>query len=191
MSRQRRFRIGSPPETIETERLRLRRPFEEDAEEIFEAWARDPEVTRYLVWRPHQSVAETRAFLFRCKFRWEEAREFVWVFEERSTGRLVGSLAARPGAHGVDVGYLMARDRWGHGMMTEVLTSVCPWWLSQEGVYRVWATCDVENRASARVLEKACFSLEGTLRRWDRHPNLGEEPRDALCFSRVRSSRQG
>ncbi len=41
---------------------------------------------------------------------------------------------------------------------------------------------------SARVLEKAGFSLEGTLRRWAVRPNISSEPRDAFIFSRVRSS---
>ena len=72
---------------------------------------------------------------------------------------------------------------WLHGGGVE---AVVPWWLSQPGTFRVWATTDVENRASARVLEKAGFELEGTLRRWDVHPNLSSAPRDALCYSRVR-----
>jgi len=173
------------PETIETPRLLLRRPSPSDAKEVFEAWAGDAEVTRFLAWAPHDTVEETRAFLSACEARWKKGKEYVWVFVEKASGRLVGSLAARPGAHGIDLGYLMAREWWGRGFMTEVLEAVVPRWLAQEGVHRVWATCDVENRASARVLEKAGFQLEGTLRRWDRHPNLGDEPRDALCFSRI------
>lgn len=178
--------MGTPPETIETVRLLLRRPSEADAAEAFEAWTQDPETTRYLVWLPHDSVEETQAFFSWCDSGWEEGREFVWVFVEKASDRLVGSLAARPGPHGVDLGYLVAREWWGRGFMTEVLDAVVPWWLARDGVFRVWATCDVENLASARVLEKAGFQLEGTLRRWDRHPNLGDEPRDVLCFSRIR-----
>ena len=71
-------------------------------------------------------------------------------------------------------------------LVVEALQAVAPWWLSQPCTFRVWATTDVENRASARVLEKAGFELEGTLRRWDVHPNLSSAPRDALCYSRVR-----
>jgi len=173
------------PDTMETPRLLLRRPSPSDAEEVFEAWAMDGEVTRFLAWPPHETIEETRAFLSSCEARWREGTEYVWVFVEKASGRLVGSLASRPGSHGIDLGYLVAREWWGRGFMTEVLEAVVPWWLTQEGVHRVWATCDVENRASARVLEKAGFQLEGTLRRWDRHPNLEDEPRDALCFSRI------
>ena len=176
----------TPPDTLETTRFRVRRSSPSDAAAVFERWAQDPEVTRFLVWRPHQGLDETQAFLSQCVSSWDDGSEFVWMVEEKSSGLLVGSLAARPGEHGVNLGYLVARDSWGQGVMTEVLEAIVPWWLEQKGVHRVWATCDVENQASARVLEKTGFLREGTLRRWDYHPNFSEEPRDALCYSRIR-----
>jgi RimJ/RimL family protein N-acetyltransferase len=71
--------------------------------------------------------------------------------------------------------------------MSEVLTSVVQWALGQPGIYRVWATCDVDNVASARVLERVGMEREGVLRRWLVHPNVGEEPRDCICYSIVRA----
>jgi RimJ/RimL family protein N-acetyltransferase len=108
------------------------------------------------------------------------------MIEERDSGLLVGSLAARDGAHGVNLGYLVTADRWGRGYMVEALAPVVDWFLSRPDVFRVWATCDTGNQASARVLEKAGFAFEGILRRWDLHPNVSREPRDARCYSRVR-----
>lgn len=175
-----------PPEAFPTERMILRRPVAADAETIFATWCQDPSVTKYLVWRPHASVQESVDHVRRCQASWEAGQEFVWYLEHRGEGGLLGALACRSNAHGVNVGYLLARPFWGHGYMVEALEAVVPWWLSQPGTYRVWATTDVENRASARVLEKAGFELEGTLRRWDVHPNLSSAPRDALCYSRVR-----
>lgn len=52
-----------PPGFFETERLLLRRPKPSDATAIFDEYAQDPEVTRFLAWRPHQSIADTIAFL--------------------------------------------------------------------------------------------------------------------------------
>ena len=63
---------------------------------------------------------------------------------------------------------------------------VVDWWLKQDDVFRVWATCDVDNPASARVLEKAGFEFEGILRKWDEHPNVAPGRRDALCYSRAK-----
>jgi ribosomal-protein-alanine N-acetyltransferase len=175
-----------PPETFRTDRLLLRRPTTADAEAIFEGWGRDPEVTRYLVWRPHDSVVAAREHVARCRTSWEAGSEFVWLIQHLDGTDLVGSLASRHNEHGVNLGYLLARRCWGRGYMVEALAPVVDWWLARPGVHRVWATTDVENRASARVLEKAGFGLEGILRRWDRHPNVGPEPRDAFCYSRVR-----
>ena len=52
--------------------------------------------------------------------------------------------------------------------------------------WRIGAVCDVENRASARVMEKAGLEREGILRRWIIHPNVGFEPRDCFSYAMVR-----
>jgi ribosomal-protein-alanine N-acetyltransferase len=52
---------------------------------------------------------------------------------------------------------------------------------------RVWATCDVDNVASARLLERVGMEREGVLRQWLVHPNLSEAPRDCLCYSIVKA----
>ena len=70
--------------------------------------------------------------------------------------------------------------------MTEFLTEVAVWALSQPSVFRISAVCDVENIGSARVLEKSGFVREGLLRRWLLHPNINDEPRDCYSYARVR-----
>ncbi len=70
--------------------------------------------------------------------------------------------------------------------MTEAVRAVIAWVFAQPGIYRVWAVCDVENLASARVLEKAGMHLEGILRRWLIHSNVSVEPRDCFCYSIVK-----
>ena len=177
-----------PPHELITDRLRLRRPQPADAPAIFERWAQDPEVTRYLVWSPHSDLGESEDHIRRCIEGWTRRTEFVWMIEDRVSGELLGSLAARNQAHGINVGYLMARAAWGHGFMPEALTAITDWFLAQPGVERVWATCDVANTASARTLEKADFQFEGILRRWDVHPNVHSERRDARCYSRIAPS---
>jgi len=56
-------RIASAPERVETARLVLRRPRFEDAEAIFVRYASDPEVTRFVGFPTHRSIADTRAFV--------------------------------------------------------------------------------------------------------------------------------
>jgi [ribosomal protein S5]-alanine N-acetyltransferase len=70
--------------------------------------------------------------------------------------------------------------------MTEALTEVVSWALQQPSIFRIGAVCDVENIASARVMEKAGLLREGLLRRWLVHPNVGDDPRDCWSYARVR-----
>ena len=86
----------------------------------------------------------------------------------------------------VEVGYVLARPYWGKGYMTEVLCAIIEWALAQPDIFRVQAVCDVENIASARVMEKAGMTREGTLRRYVSHPNLSNEPRDAYIYAAVK-----
>jgi len=71
--------------------------------------------------------------------------------------------------------------------MSEALRSVLQWAFAQPEIYRVWATCDVDNVASARALERIGMEREGILRRWLVHPNVAETPRDCLCYLIVRA----
>ena len=74
--------------------------------------------------------------------------------------------------HMADLGYVIARPHWGQGFVSEAARVVVDWALVQQHIYRVWAVCDIDNAASARVLEKIGMQREGLLRRWIIHPNM-------------------
>ena len=174
------------PEQIQTERLVLRWPVEGDVEEIFTRYASDPEVTRYLSWAPHRSVSDTLAFyLERAAEREQHGKVFNWLVFIRG-GALVGSIGCQVEQHTVTFGYCYARDAWGRGYATEAARALVPAWLAEPSVWRVQAYCDLENIASARVLEKAGLTREGTLRKHLVAPNLSDVPRDVYCYAKVR-----
>ena len=158
----------------------------EDARSIFEQYAQDGDVTRYLTWQPHRNIEETHDYLRRCMQVWEDGTAFPWAITRKEDDRLVGVVEIRMGGHKVDLGYVLARVYWGRGYMPEAVQVIVEWALKQEGIYRVWAVCDVENHASARVLEKVGMQREGTLRRWMAHLNMSDEPRDCHCYAKVR-----
>ena len=178
--------MSKPPEVFETARLRLRLPTLGDASAIFQKYARDEEVTQYLIWQPHQNVSTTRRFIRRCFQCWQDETAFPWVILRKTDGELVGMLELRVEKTSADLGYVLAREYWGYGYAAEVAKAVVDWALAQEDIYRVWATCDIENHASARVLEKAGMQREGILRRYTVHPNISAEPRDSYCYSAVK-----
>lgn len=75
----------------------------------------------------------------------------------------------------------------GLGIMTEAGRAVVEWLRSNPEICRTWATCHVNNLASARILEKLGMEREGVLRRWNRYPNLSPEPQDSLVYAWVRN----
>jgi ribosomal-protein-alanine N-acetyltransferase len=166
--------------------LVLRRPVLGDAASIFERYARDPEVTRYLTWRPHQNIERTQEFLRRCGAFWESREAFPWVIVPKGETGPIGMIDLRPQGERAEIGYVLARPYWGQGYMTEAAHAVVEWALSQPGIYRVWAVCDVENAASAKVLEKVGMLREGVLRRWIIHPNVDPVPRDCYCYAMIK-----
>jgi len=174
------------PETFATARLVLRPIAPEDAGPIFDAYAQDPEVTRFLVWRPHGSRADTEAYIARCMSAPPDSSR-TYVLTTPEDGAVRGAFDLRREApHRLGFGYVLARRWWGRGLMAEVLAEVAGWALAQPAVFRIGAVCDVENAASARVMEKAGLAREGLLRRWLVAPNLGDEPRDFFSYARAR-----
>jgi len=176
-----------PPQLLETPRLSFRPPTLEDARRVFETYACDPEVTRYMLWRPHRSVADSRAFLSLAVTAWRLGEEHrPWILERKEDGRFVGMIGVSVDGHAVEVGYVIGRAFWGQGYAPEALMGVCDAAFADRAIHRLSAVCDAENTASMRVLEKAGLAYEGLLRSYHVMPNLGETPRDCRLYARVR-----
>jgi RimJ/RimL family protein N-acetyltransferase len=179
------------PEQIQTARLLLRKPRREDAALMFETYAQDPEVTRYLLWRPHTNVSESYAAIDRFLIAWDAEIEFVWlIFTDQD--QLIGSIAARNEGTAFNLGYLLGRPFWGRGYMPEAIQAVVHWAFSDPSISEVWADCDLENQASARALEKSGFVRDGILPQFRVFPNLSPNPHDCFKYAikaRVSSAR--
>jgi RimJ/RimL family protein N-acetyltransferase len=175
----------TPPESITTARLLLRKPRPEDAASIFTAYAQDPEVTRYLAFRPHRSMNDAHEAVGRFLEGWRSGKTFCWLIFLRDNEELVGAIAARED-QGINLGYLIARPHWRRGFMSEAVGAIVEWAFAQPHIFRVWAVCDCENEASARLLERNGFREEGILRKWSLHPNISDVPRDCYCYAKTR-----
>jgi len=175
------------PTELLTPRLRLRPTQAEDAEAIFAGFAQDAEVTRYLTWRPHTDISQTREFLAGRQAAWAKGDDLTWAIALRQADACIGLIGLRRHGFKADMGYVLARPFWGRGLMPEAARAVVDWAFVDPGIHRVWATCDVDNLSSARVLEKVGMTREGILRGWIVHPQISNTPRDCFCYARVRS----
>jgi len=174
------------PEYFETVRLVLRRPAADDIEAIFSRYAGDPEVTRFLAWRRHESIEDTRAFLAFSDAQWDEWPAGPYLIVSRANGILLGSTGlAFETPYRASTGYVLAKDAWGKGYATEALRAIGEI-TRMVGIRRLYAICHTEHRASWQVLEKVGFLREGILHRHTEFPNLSPaEPSDVFCYALV------
>jgi len=174
------------PERIATPRLILRRPTLEDAQPVFDCYASDVEVSKYLAWRLHDSPDMTRQFLQFSESEWERWPAGPYLIESREDGRLIGGTGlAFETSYRASTGYVLARDAWGKGYATEAVRAMVE--VSRLiGLVRLYAICHVDHGKSARVLEKSGFTREGILQRYLEFPNLAPgAPSDVYCYARL------
>src|SRR5579863_2376716 len=153
---------------IVTERLSLREFRAEDESGVHE-YASDPEVVRLMIWGPNAPEA-TRAYLHGVLKEQEQwPRNSVGLaIELKSEHRVIGSIGLRiknEVNRSADIGYVLARRYWGNGYMAEAGRAVLDVAFREVKLHRVWATCDVRNRASYRVMEKLGMRREGHFRK--------------------------
>ncbi len=83
--------------------------------------------------------------------------------------KVIGSIGAfRQGnihRRTAELGYYLAEDNWGKGIMTQAVKQICNYVFDKSDVIRIYAEPFAYNTASCRVLEKAGFQYEGTLRK--------------------------
>lgn len=177
-----------PPVHIETDRLILRAPGFQDAEIIFRKYASDLEVTKYLVWSPHYNVEETLTFINRCVSYWEEGTAFPYVISSKSNKEIMGMIELRAAAPKAEVGYVLAREYWGNGYMSEALNKIVHVGFTDPDIHRIYAMCDTWNLSSRRILEKTGMRLEGIMKSFAVFPFFGSEPRDCCCYAITRKA---
>ncbi|MHC5035460.1 MAG: GNAT family N-acetyltransferase [Planctomycetota bacterium] len=152
---------------LTTERLLLRELCEDDWQAVHE-YGSDPEVVNHLPWGPN-TEADTREFVARTiAAQSEEPRvHYTFAIVRKADGQLVGSIGLNvssvPNREGW-IGYALAKRFWGQGYATEAARAVVAFGFGQVGLHRIFATCDPQNVASARVLEKVGMRREGLMR---------------------------
>jgi len=174
------------PETLSTARLHLRCPVMDDAGVIFRSYAQDPQVSQFMIWVPHASVAATEDFIASCVAAWASGSRKAFVITELGESEPIGMLEARMQGSTVDIGYVLAASRWGRGFMPEAIQSLTVAAFQCPQIFRVQATCDTENTPSQRALEKTGFSREGRMERYTVHPNISTEPRACFMYAKYR-----
>ena len=131
------------------------RPFHlDDVDDVF-AYASDPEVSRYLDWIPHRTLADTESYLRVCLKT--GPRMPITFAVESLDGGVIGSVELRiidPVRRIGEIGYSLARAYWGQGYNIEAGRLILDHAFGDLRLLRIQAVCDVANRRSYRTLEK-------------------------------------
>ncbi len=143
--------------TLETQRLILR-PFRpEDAQAMFEGWASDPEVTKYLTWNAHRSIADTEAILRMWEAEYDKPERLNFAIVLKENRALIGGIDVvgyLGGADGIPViGYNLSRAFWNRGYMSEACRRLLDY-LFAKGYPAVRIDAMAENARSNRVIRK-------------------------------------
>lgn len=149
--------------TLETERLILR-PFEpEDAEAMFNGWASDTVVTKYLTWNAHTSIDETKYLLALWEKEYEQPERLNFAVVLKSEGRLIGGIDVVRYEDGMPViGYDLSKAYWNNGFATEACRCLIDY-LFAHGYSAVRIDAMAENIGSNRVILKCGGVLQETV----------------------------
>lgn len=160
---------------LETNRLILRRFEVKDAKAMFETWANDEEVTKYLTWPVHGNVDVTESLLREWVSNYKNEKYFHWVIEVKETNRIIGSIGVVGMREDIDlahIGYCIAKDYWNKGYTSEAYKEVIRFLFEEVDINRIESRFDTRNVYSGKVMEKCGLKYEGTLRQADRN-NFG------------------
>ncbi len=151
---------------LRTDRLLLR-PFEESDLPSVHRYASDPTVVNFVEWGPN-TEEESAAFIRRAaaRVREEPCLKYELAVVLISEDELIGGcgLRIRSESNGeAEVGYCLNRKYWGRGYATETALALLRFGFDELKLHRIYAVCDSENKASARVLSKIGMVQEGYL----------------------------
>ena len=156
---------------LETDRLKLRRFELSDAVAVFNNWANDADVTKYLMWTAHKDVDETSSVLRSWIDQYKNDGSYQWAIELKSNGSdPIGSISVVKMDEKVKMvhfGYCIGKKWWHQGITSEAFLRSIYFFFDEVKVNRIEARCNPKNIYSAKVMEKCGLTYEGTIKQGD------------------------
>lgn len=157
---------------IETSRLILRPFVVEDAQAMFDNWASDEDVTKFMTWPTHTNVDISRMVLEDWEKNYKNREYYQWAMELKEIGQPIGSVSVvrqDDRVAGAEIGYCMGKNWWHQGIMSEAVAAVIGFLFTEVGFNRIEARHDPRNPHSGGVMKKCGMQYEGTSRASDRN----------------------
>ena len=154
---------------IETKRLTLRRFVSSDYLPMYNNWASDDAVTKFLTWQTHSSPDISRQITDMWVDGYKNDNNYQWAIAmKEAVDQPFGSIAVvscNEDTFTFEIGYCIGKKYWRKGIMTEALSAVIDFLFENTDVNRIEAIHDVNNPNSGKVMKKCGMMFEGTLRK--------------------------
>ncbi len=156
---------------LETERLILRRFVNADAAAMFNNWASDDEVTKFMMWKSHSSIEISQSVTNDWVKQYSDPKRYNWAIVLKSNGdEPIGAIDVvhmDEAVSSVHIGYCIGRKWWHQGITSEALKAVMDFLFDEVDVNRIESRHDSRNPNSGGVMKKCGMKYEGTLRSAD------------------------
>jgi len=153
---------------LESDRLILRRFSLDDDKAMYNNWANDPEVTKYLRWPHHETVDISRMVLEDWTSQYGRAGYYQWAIVLKGNGKepigCIGVVGSDEATKMVHIGYCLGKRWWRQGIMSEALALLVKFFFEEVGMNRVESQHDPKNPNSGKVMVKCGLQYEGTRR---------------------------
>jgi ribosomal-protein-alanine N-acetyltransferase len=156
---------------LETDRLILRRFTIENTNAMYNNWASDPEVTKYLMWPYHKTVEISHTVLTDWINQYSKDDYYQWAIILKENGdEPIGSIAVvkhDDTTEMVHIGYCLGKGWWKRGITSEAFAALIKFFFEEVGVNRIESRFDPRNSNSGKVMMKCGLKYEGTHREAD------------------------
>ncbi|MCH2534877.1 MAG: GNAT family N-acetyltransferase [Bdellovibrionales bacterium] len=158
-----------PIATLKTERLLLRPVTLADKEAIF-SYAKNPNVSKYTLWEPHEEIEDSEEFIKDNIFPnyGKGVPEPLGICFSNKPNKLIGTVGCfwvSKGSKSMELAYALDEEHWGKGITVEASKALLDFIFANFEVERIQARYKTENVASGRVMEKLGMSYEGLHRK--------------------------
>jgi len=155
---------------LETKRLLLRRFVIDDTEKIFNNWANDKEVTKYLMWEPHKNKNVTKSILEDWIQNYSKKDFYQWAIVLKEINEPIGTISIISRDDKIKMvhfGYCIGKNWWNKGFTSEALNTLIKFFFEEVGVNRIESRHDPNNPNSGKVMMKCGMKYEGLKRQAD------------------------
>ena len=154
-------------QTIETERLILRKFEYSDCNAVFKNWASDEKVQKMYSEPTYSTLEETKGLLDKYIGNYTREDYYRWAVIDKESGECIGQIAyflVDSKNHFAEIEYCIGAQFQRKGYATEAAKAVIAFGFDKMNLHKVQICCKTINEPSRKVIEKCGLTFEGTLR---------------------------